>query len=343
MPPIGSVLHNNHGRPGGAGGLGGIVSGTPLLSRDFITDQTWHLMTSILGSTLWNFVAGADGGFGSAAGAGASFWYFPGGLPRQKQTWDFQYNTHAAGGAWGGLSRLNYHSSTDPSGGAITTIGYYFLRMRNNDSFRLSRVDNAGIADLATQAITALDALERYRQTLTILYNPALGTQSFSAQYLGRARTRNSPGAANYNLAAVADPCYLRVEVDGVDVDVEFASGDALVVANGGLGALTNAGVAAVINDQVASARAWVPTGATYVDISSLLYGSSGTIRCRVPGILDDANTVLAFPTPASAVAGEQFTLTASDNTFVNGFNGARGGYVANTACFLRSYTLEGL
>ena len=204
-------------------------------------------------------------------------------------------------------------------------------------------MDNAGITDLATQAITALLPLERYRQTLTTRYDVVLGTQTLSAEYLGRARQTNSPGAANYNLAAIADPCYLRLEVDGVDTDVEFASGDALVIANGGLGALTNAGVAAVINDQVATCRAWVPTAATYVAVSSLLWGSTGTIRAEVPGTLADANTALAFPTPGAAVAGEQFTITGTDNNFVQGFNGARGGYVANTACYLRSYTLEGL
>lgn len=339
MPPI---LPYRHGQSTGAGSIGGLSPTAPVVhTRNFITDQTWHLLVGPIGSTLWNFVAGADGGFGSLATAASSFWYFPGSLPRQKQTWEWQFNAAAAGGSYGGMSRLNYHSTTDPSGGAITTIGYYFTRIRNGDTFYISRIDNAGVTNLVTQALAAaMYPLERHRTTMTCLYNPILGTQALRAEYIGRARISNTPGAANYNLAAIADPCYLRVSVDGVDTDVEFASGDALVIANGGLGALTNAGVAAVINNQVATARAWVPTAATYVAISSLTWGALGTIAVEVPGTLDDANTALAYPV-AAATAGEYYALESADVNFLYGFNGARGGYTANTGCFLRSYTIE--
>lgn len=335
MPPI---FVSRHGQPSG-GGVGGLPAGTPLVSRDFITDQTWRRLAGIIGGTLWTFAAGE--GFGSAAAVGSSFWYFPGDLPNQRQTWEWKYNSHVATGAWGGLSRVNYHTSTDPGGGAITTVGYYFLRMRNNDSFRLSRVTDAGISDLGTAAVNALFEGEIYRQQLTTRYDTASGVQTLLAEYTGRARTANNPGAATYNLTAVADPCTLRVEADGVDRDVTFASGDPLIAA---FNAVTNAEVAAVINAQIgAYVRAWVPAASTYVALSSLRFGASGSIRVVVPGVLDSANDALAFPLLGPGNVGEYDALNAADNTFTVGFNGARGGYVANTSTYLRYYSLEGI
>jgi hypothetical protein len=334
MPPITRILHGQS-----SGGVGGISAGTPLLSRDFITDQTWRRMAGILGSTLWTFTAGE--GFGSAAAVASSFWYFPGDLPNQKQTWEWKYNSHTATGAWGGLTRLNYHSATDPSGGAITTVGYYFLRMRNNDSFRLSRVTDAGITDLGTAAVTTLFEGEIYRQYLTTRYDTSSGVQSLLAEYAGRARSSNTPGAAAYNLTAIADPCVLRVEADGVNRDVTFASGDPLIAA---FNAVTNAEVAAVVNAQIGTyVRAWVPAASTYVALSSLRFGSSGSVRIVAAAPLDDANTALAFPLIGPGNVGEYLPLSAADNTFVVGFNGARGGYVATTSTYLRFYSLEGI
>jgi len=296
-------------------------------------------MVGVIGGTLWTFAVGE--GFGSAAVAGASFWYFPGELPNQKQTWEWKYNAHTATGAWGGLTRVNYHSATDPGGGAITTIGYYFLRMRNDDSFRLSRITDAGITDLGTAAITTLYSGEIYRQTLTTRYDQSSGAQSLLAEYFGRARTSNAPGAAAYNLAAIADPCVLRVEADGVNRDVTFASGDPLIAA---FNAVTNAEVADVINAQIgAYVRAWVPAAATYVAISSLLFGASGQVRIVAAAPLDDANTALAYALLGPGNVGEYHALASADNTFVMGFNGARGGYVADTSTYLRYYALEGI
>jgi len=60
-----------------------------------------------------------------------------------------------------------------------------------------------------------------------------------------------SSGGGPFNLTAVGDPLTLTVSIDGGAAEtITFTATDPIIIANGGYGALTNDGLAAVINDQ---------------------------------------------------------------------------------------------
>jgi hypothetical protein len=277
------------------------------------------------GAPVWGF--SAVEGLGVAAAAGAqTLLVSPGGSVSQKVTSDWKVITNAGAADFGMVGRWKNAAT-----------GFYFARLRGLNSFRLSEWNGAVLSDLGTQAVTAVVENEILRISLEASVG---ASQSLVANYSSRAKVSNTPGAAAYNLTLVADPCTLRLVVDGVNRDVVFASGDALVVANGGLAALTNAGVAAVINNQFGTVcRAWVPAATTFVIVSSLAYGTSGSMAVGVAPA-NNANAQLVFPV-AAAVLGDAFKLNAFDATLPTGFWGICGGFSGNSACWCRNYTVE--
>lgn len=319
MPPI---RINKHAQNHGQDRYG------PAISRDLIAVQTLENLAEVAGAGLWGF--NASEGLGVGAAAAESRWYFPGDLRRQHMFSEWKFISSAAGRYMGMLAR-----ASAPGAGSI---GYYLLGIKNNTTVALSTVTGAGTTDLATAAITALEENELFRLESWVLTSYAGNAQTLILDHISQGKASNSPGAANYDLTLVADPCFLDVKVDGGTVQViTFASTDPLIAA---FNAVTNAEVAAVINSQIVGARAWVPAAATYVVIATNTWGNAGSVDVDAAPV-DDANTVLGFSLVAGA--GTSVQVASSDNSRLRGFSGLIGGHVGNTAQWARSFSLDGV
>lgn len=317
MPPI---IKNMHG-PWRYG---------PSITRNLITDQTPETIIDVNGGAVWAF--NVLEGLGVAPAGAQSLWYFPGDLQRQYMLSEWRYVSSAAGRYMGMVAR-----AATPGAG---TLGYYLLGVQNSNTVRIVGVTGAGDAVLATAAIPALELTEIFRLQAWVLTNYGANTQNIILEQLSRARVSNTPGAANYNLAAIGDPCNFNLDIDGgVTQTITFSSLDAIVIANGGLGALTNVGVAAVLNDQMVGGYAMVPTGATYVVIYTNTWASSGAID--IDAVVLDANAAFGFPVVEATGSATQVRVLNNDR--IRGFSGVIGGHGGNTASWVRSFAISGV
>jgi hypothetical protein len=318
MPPI---VYRTHGPDRTGGGS---------LTRNLITDQTPETVLDVNAGAVWAF--NAVEGLGVAAAAGESIWYFPGDLERQYMLSEWKFITSAAGRYMGMVAR-----ASTPGAGAL---GYYILGINSNNFLSIVSVTGAGDAVLGAVAITAMVENEIFRLQARVIASYAANTQDIAVEHISHGKVSNTPGAAAYNLAAIADPCFLDLKVDGgATQTVTFAAADAIIVANGTLAALTPLGVALVIMNQIAGVRAWVPAATTATVIATNTWGPSGSIDIEVAAA-DDANAVLGYPLAAGAGAVVQNRLAS--NARIRGFNGVIGGRSGNTAGWVRSYAISG-
>lgn len=138
---------------------------------------------------------------------------------------------------------------------------------------------------------------------LRVSHDIGAGITTTDCEFVGvQAETDNTAGAAaTYNLAGIAGGAdtTLTIKVDGgVIQTITYSSTDAIVIANGGYTAVTPAGIAAVINDQIVGAQAYF--NGNVVWIKSDTYGSDSKIQ--VTG--GTANAVVSFITTEESSAG---------------------------------------
>jgi hypothetical protein len=248
---------------------------------------------------------------------------------------NWKYISSAAGRYFGMMAR-----ASAPGAG---TLGFYLLGIKTTNTLVIAEVTGAGTTDLATAAINNLAAQDLINLEAWIITSYDGNTQNIVLNYNYHATVTTNPPAAAYNLAAVFDPCSIDVTVDGgAPHTVTFASGDPIVVANGGFGALTNAGVAEVINSQISAfgATAFVPAGTQQTSITTNTPGSTGRILVSA-GAPDDANSVLLFPTSVRINGNVQARV--ANNNRLHGFSGLTGGRGGNTAQWARSFRVDGV
>jgi phage tail sheath protein FI len=134
--------------------------------------------------------------------------------------------------------------------------------------------------------------------TIRISYDDGAGILVVNPAFIGVQAVETS-AAQPYNLNGIAAGAatYLDVTFNGgVKQTIVFDIADPLIVANGGYAALTAAGVAHVINDQIHDGEAkYNPGTAPTVDVRTEKYGSSATLQFSAQPILPDANTVISF------------------------------------------------
>jgi hypothetical protein len=303
----------------------------PAITRSLVTDQTGENLLDVNGGAVWAFDVAE--GLGVDPAAGESMWFVPGDLQRQYMLSEWKFISSAAGRYMGMLSR-----GSIPGAG---TIGYYLLGVESNDFLSIVSVTGAGDAVLQAVNILAMDENEIFRLQSWVITSYDGNTQDITIEHISHGKVSNAPGAAAYNLGAIADPCFLDLKVDGgVTQTVTFASGDAIIIANGTLAALTPLGVALVIMDQIAGVRAWVPAGTTATVIATDTWGNAGSIDIEVAAA-DDANATLGYPLVLGAGAVIQNRI--ADNDRIRGFSGLIGGHGGNTAQWVRSFAISGV
>jgi phage tail sheath protein FI len=157
---------------------------------------------------------------------------------------------------------------------------------------------------------------------IRISYDDGAGIVVVNPAFIGvqAAVTCANPGPYNLNTIAGGADTYLDVTSNaGVKQTIVFDSADPLIVANGGYAALTAAGVAHVVNDQILSAEAvYTPGTASTVTLRSDRYGTSSSVRVTAQATLPDANVRFAFDVALHTGAGSNVAdLFAVDATEV--------------------------
>jgi phage tail sheath protein FI len=157
--------------------------------------------------------------------------------------------------------------------------------------------------------------------SIRISYDDGAGLLVVNPAFIGiqAAVTCATPEAYNLNAIAAGADTYIDVTVNGgVKQTIVFDSADPIIVANGGYAALTAAGVAHVINDQILSGEAaYNPGTAPTVTLRSDRFGTSSSIRVTAQATLPDANTAFGFDvalhTGAGSNVADLFAVDASE------------------------------
>lgn len=157
--------------------------------------------------------------------------------------------------------------------------------------------------------------------SIRVSYDDGAGILVVNPAFIGVQAAVTCATPENYNLNAIAAgaPTYLDVTSNGgVKQTIVFDIADPLIVANGGYAALTAAGVAHVINDQILSAESVYNPGPGTVTLRSDRYGTSSSIRVTAQAVLPDANGAFGFDVALHTGVGSNVSdLFAVDATEV--------------------------
>lgn len=173
---------------------------------------------------------------------------------------------------------------------------------------------------------------------IRVTYDNGAGLVTINAAITGVQAEVTSGNPEVYDLSSIATGAttYLDITIDaGVKQTIEFDPADPIIVANGGYTALTAAGVAHVINDQIIGGEAgYNPGTAPDVTLRSDLYGSDSKIQVSAQATLPDANDAFSFDLALhTGVAGSNvadfFAVDASEiETIVEAAAGVPGDLV---------------